>query len=93
MRDGSAQSRRADTFGVVTPLTGEGGHVSWPQHGEYVMAKSMKPIQIVATFVSPGVTKGAAGFVIVGGKIIKIPPRGAAFKQLAETAAQLAVGR
>jgi len=46
-----------------------------------------KPIQgitLVATFISPGVTAGAAGFMIVGGKIVKIPPRGPAFTKLAE---------
>ncbi|KRA20094.1 hypothetical protein [Lysobacter sp. Root604] len=31
---------------------------------------------IVASFVSPGVSQGAGGFAIVGGKIVKIPPRG-----------------
>jgi hypothetical protein len=55
------------------------------------MAKiSPKSFTIVATFVSPGVSKGAAGFAIVGGKIVKIPPRGPAFQQLAAAAAQLA---
>ncbi|KQZ55856.1 MULTISPECIES: hypothetical protein [unclassified Lysobacter] len=31
---------------------------------------------IVASFVSPGVSQGAGGFAIVGGKVVKIPPRG-----------------
>lgn len=31
---------------------------------------------IVATLLGPGVAHGAGGWVIVGGKIIKIPPRG-----------------
>ena len=31
---------------------------------------------IVATFLSPGVGTGAGGFVIVGGKIVPVPPRG-----------------
>lgn len=53
------------------------------------MAKRLEPVQIVATFVSPGVSKGAGGFVIVGGKLKKIPPRGPAFKRLAELSAQL----
>lgn len=57
------------------------------------MAKSLKPVQIVASFVSPGVAKGAAGFVIVGGKIKKIPPRGPAFKQLMDAVDQIANGR
>ena len=40
------------------------------------MAKiNPKSITLVATFVSPGVAAGAAGFVIVGGKIKKVPPR------------------
>ena len=43
------------------------------------MAKiNPKSITLVATFVSPGVAAGAAGFVIVGGKIKKVPPRGPA---------------
>lgn len=41
---------------------------------------------IVVSFMSPGVALGAGGFVIVGGKLKKIPPRG--IKQL-QTAAQL----
>jgi ribosome biogenesis SPOUT family RNA methylase Rps3 len=45
-----------------------------------------KHITIVATFVSAGVAQGAGGFVIVGGKLKKIPPRG--LKQL-QAAAQL----
>jgi hypothetical protein len=49
-----------------------------------------KSFTIVATFVSPGVSRGAAGFAIVGGKIVKIPPRGPAFQQLAEAAAKAA---
>lgn len=56
------------------------------------MAKSMKPVQIVATFVSAGVAQGAGGFVIVGGKIKKIPPRGPAFKQLTEAVEKIAAG-
>ena len=31
---------------------------------------------IVASFVSLGVSQGAGGFAIVGGKVVKIPPRG-----------------
>lgn len=41
---------------------------------------------IVVSFTSPGVALGAGGFVIVGGKLKKIPPRG--LKQL-QAAAQL----
>jgi hypothetical protein len=58
------------------------------------MAKSpIKNITIVASFLSPGVTVGASGFAIVGGKIVKIPPRGPVFKQLAEVSAKLAGGQ
>lgn len=31
---------------------------------------------IVATLVGPGIAQGAGGWVIVGGKIVKVPPRG-----------------
>lgn len=41
---------------------------------------------IVVSFMSPGVALGAGGFVIVGGKLKKIPPRG--LKQL-QAATQL----
>ncbi|HEU0305498.1 MAG TPA: hypothetical protein VFR30_00860 [Lysobacter sp.] len=44
------------------------------------MPGSVEQFTIVATFVSPGVAAGAGGFVIVGGKLKKIPPRG--IKQL-----------
>ncbi|MGO1002474.1 hypothetical protein [Lysobacter sp. CA196] len=46
------------------------------------MATRIDPKQftIVATFVSAGVAAGAGGFVIVGGKLKKVPPRG--IKQL-----------
>ena len=55
------------------------------------MAKTkMEPITIVATFVSPGVSQGANGFMIVGGKIVKIPPRGPAFAKLNESIAAIA---
>jgi len=58
------------------------------------MAKSpLQNITIVATFISPGVTVGGSGFAIVGGKIVKIPPRGPAFKQLAEISTKLAGGQ
>lgn len=55
------------------------------------MAKiNPKSFTIVATFLSPGVSKGAAGFAIVNGKIVKIPPRGPAFEELAAAAAKAA---
>lgn len=57
------------------------------------MAKSNpKAFTIVATFLSPGVSQGAGGFMIVGGKIVKIPPRGPAFAQLTAAAKELAAG-
>jgi hypothetical protein len=31
---------------------------------------------IVATLVGPGVAQGAGGWVIVGGKLVRVPPRG-----------------
>ncbi|WP_369916165.1 hypothetical protein AB8810_08075 [Xanthomonas sp. NCPPB 3005] len=31
---------------------------------------------IVASYLSPGVAVGGGGFVIVGGKVIKVPPKG-----------------
>ncbi|QWP76163.1 hypothetical protein J5226_21650 [Lysobacter sp. K5869] len=42
------------------------------------MATRIDPRQfvIVASYVSAGVASGAGGFVIVGGKIKKVPPRG-----------------
>ena len=42
------------------------------------MATRIDPRQfvIVASYVSPGVSQGAGGFVIIGGKIKKVPPRG-----------------
>ena len=47
------------------------------------MAKTkIKEFTLVATFLSPGVAVGASGFVIVGGKIVKVPPRGPAFAKL-----------
>jgi hypothetical protein len=58
------------------------------------MAKApLQNITIVATFLSPGVTVGGSGFAIVGGKIVKIGPRGPAFKQLAEISAGLVAGK
>ena len=42
----------------------------------------IKGLAIVAMYVSPGVSRGAGGFVIVNGKVIKVPPRGPIFRQL-----------
>ncbi|MBI5506114.1 MAG: hypothetical protein HY899_15065 [Deltaproteobacteria bacterium] len=52
-----------------------------------------KPITIVATFLSPGVAKGGSGFAIVGGKIVKIPPRGPAFMKLTEAVGEIAAAK
>lgn len=63
------------------------------------MATRLDPKQftIVATFVSAGVAAGAGGFVIVGGKLKKVPPRGIkqlqAAYQMLESAEGLAAGR
>lgn len=46
------------------------------------MAIKLKGLVVVAMYVSPGVSAGAGGFVIVNGKLRKVPPRGPAFKQL-----------
>ncbi len=42
----------------------------------------IKGLAVVAMYMSPGVARGGGGFVIVNGKIIKVPPRGPAFRQL-----------
>lgn len=42
---------------------------------------------IVATLVGPGVAQGAGGWVIVGGKIVKVPPRGPKYALLQSIAA------
>ncbi len=52
-----------------------------------------KQVVLVATFVSAGVAKGAAGFMIVGGKIVKIGPRGPAFAKLAAAVKELGAGK
>ncbi len=46
--------------------------------------QKLKGLVIVATYVSPGVKLGAGGFVIVNGKVIKVPPRGPATRLLQE---------
>lgn len=45
-------------------------------------ARKIQGLAIVAMYLSPGVSKGAGGWAIVNGKIIKIPLRGPAFKQI-----------
>ncbi len=42
---------------------------------------------IVATLVGPGVAQGAGGWVIVGGKIVRVPPRGPKYALLQALAA------
>jgi hypothetical protein len=42
---------------------------------------------IVATLVGPGVAQGAGGWVIVGGKLVRIPPRGPKYALLQTIAA------
>ncbi|HWC03364.1 MAG TPA: hypothetical protein VHF87_11380 [Methylomirabilota bacterium] len=46
------------------------------------MAVKLKGLVVVAMYVSPGVAAGAGGYVIVNGKLKRVPPRGPAFKQL-----------
>jgi hypothetical protein len=43
----------------------------------------LKDVTLVAIYLSPGVTAGASGFGIVGGKIVKIPPHEPAFVKIA----------
>ena len=38
--------------------------------------RKFRNLAIVAMYVSPGVKADGGGFVIVNGKIIKVPPRG-----------------
>ena len=52
----------------------------------------LKGLTIVAMYVSPGVKAGAGGFVIVNGKVIKVPPRGPVFRQLAAAVQAVAAG-
>jgi hypothetical protein len=50
------------------------------------MPTSNQPLFLIvagASYVSPGVKNDGGGFVIVNGRIIKIPPRGPAFQKLA----------
>jgi len=44
--------------------------------------RKLNGLVLVAMYVSPGVKVGAGGFVIVNGKLKKVPPRGPALKQL-----------
>jgi len=46
--------------------------------------QKLKGLVIVATYVSSGVKLDAGGFVIVTGKVIKVPPRGPATRLLQE---------
>ena len=44
----------------------------------------------VAMFISPGVLVGGGGFMIVNGKLIRVPPRGPLLGQLIETLNKIA---
>lgn len=58
---------------------------SWRNYkfkGEVMPAKPFPGVTLVATFISPEVSAGAAGFMLVGGKIVRVPPRGPAFLKL-----------
>ena len=46
------------------------------------MSLVLKNFVLVATYVSPGVKVDAGGFVIINGKIVKVPPRGPEYRQL-----------
>jgi hypothetical protein len=52
----------------------------------------LKGLVVVAMYVSPGVKAGAGGFVIVNGRLKRVPPRGPAFEQLT-AAVQAVAGR
>lgn len=52
--------------------------------------KKLSGLVIVAMFISPGVAAGAAGWAIVNGKLVKIPPRGPANRQLTDAIQGLA---
>jgi len=43
----------------------------------------LKHVTLVAIYLSPGVTAGASGIGIAGGKIFKIPPHEPAFVKIA----------
>ena len=47
----------------------------------------------VAIFISPGVLVDGGGFMIVNGKIIRIPPRGPAFDDLLGAINKIASGK
>lgn len=36
---------------------------------------------LVVTYMSPGVANDGGGIVIIGGKVVRVPPRSPAFKQ------------
>ena len=47
----------------------------------------------VAVFISPGVLADGGGIIIVGGKVIRIPPRGPLVDQLREVLNKIASGK
>lgn len=46
------------------------------------MNSVLKNFVVVATYVSPGVKVDGGGFIIINGKLVKVPPRGPAYRQL-----------
>ena len=56
------------------------------------MALNPKKYTLVVQLLSPGVVRGAGGIGIVGGKIVKIPPRGPAYRQIVGLMKDLARG-
>jgi hypothetical protein len=56
------------------------------------MPAKLKGMVVVAMFISPGVKAGASGFVIVNGKLKRVPPRGPAFQQLQAAVQAVAKG-
>jgi hypothetical protein len=50
----------------------------------------LKGMMIVAMYLSPGVARGAGGWAIVNGKVVKVPPRGPAFDQLQQAVLAIA---
>jgi hypothetical protein len=55
------------------------------------MAVKLKGLLVVAMFLTPGVRVDAGGWAIINGKLVKIPPRGPATRQLMEAIQEIAV--
>jgi len=56
-------------------------------------AKKITEKTAVAVFISPGVLVDGGGIMIVGGKIIRIPPRGPLLAQLVEVLNKIAANK